>query len=292
MDGANGSTDILDMAFISPKLAKHYIQFQIGDDLGNDHLLIEISIDTPPHPHTHRNSSTNHPKYKFDQTDREVFESALEEALGSADFFGHLSTSDLDKYADFIVTAISTAVDKAIPKSKSVRPESNPVSNATLALIKKKRRLRRQYSQMKDTAIENRVNQLQKQVKEEFKVESLFSWEKFCNSISLETNFAESWLKINNFLKPKGQHDYPTLHHADKVAKTNADKAQLFAESVERHFGIESDHFDSNHFDEVSKFIEDNINIFILLRTQMTIDLTLEMNMSLWQMLMPQPSLS
>ena len=65
--------------------------------------------------------------YKFDQTDREVFESTLDEALGSADFLwtSVLSTSDLDKYADFIVTAISTAVDKAILKSKSVRPESN-----------------------------------------------------------------------------------------------------------------------------------------------------------------------
>ena len=44
----------------------------------------------------------------------------------------------------------------------------------------------------------------------------------------------------------------------NKIAKTNADKVQLFAESVERHFGIKSDHFDSNHFDEVNKFIEDN----------------------------------
>ena len=42
MDRAKGSTDILDMAFISPNLAKHDIQFQIGDDLGSDHLLIEI----------------------------------------------------------------------------------------------------------------------------------------------------------------------------------------------------------------------------------------------------------
>ena len=33
---------------------------------------------------------------------------------------------------------------------------------------------------------------------------------------------------------------------------------QLFAESVERHFGIESEHFDSNHFNEVNQFIEDN----------------------------------
>ena len=232
MDRANGSTDILDMAFISPKLAKHDIQFQIGDDLGSDHLPIEISIDTPPpptHP-PHRNSSTNHTKYKFDQTDREVFESTLEEALGSADFSGDLSTSDLDKYADFIVTTISTAVDKAIPKSKSVRPESNPISYATLALIKEKRRLRRQYSQKKDPAIKTRINQLQKQIKEELKIESLVSWEKFCNSISLETNSTESWRKIKNFLKPKGQSDYPTLHHANKVAKTNADKAQLFAE--------------------------------------------------------------
>ena len=103
---------------------------------------------------------------------------------------------------------------------------------------------------------------MQKQVKEELKVESLVSWEKFCNSISLETDPNESWRKIKNFLKPKGQHDYPALHHANKVAKTIAHKTKLFAESVEKHFGIESDHFDSNHFDEVNKFIEDNHRYF------------------------------
>ena len=79
---------------------------------------------------------TNHTKCKFDQTDREVFESTLEAALGSADFSGPLATSDLDKYADFIVTAISTAVDKAIPKAKRVRSESNPISDETIVPIK------------------------------------------------------------------------------------------------------------------------------------------------------------
>ena len=81
-------------------------------------------------------------------------------------------------------------------------------------------------------------------------------------ALSLETNSNESWRKIKNFLKPKGQRDYPTLRHANKVAKTNADKAQLFAESVKRHFGIESDHFDWNHFHEVNKFTEDNRRYF------------------------------
>ena len=173
-----------------------------------------------------------------------------------------MSTSDLDRYADFIITALHTAVDKAIPKSKSVRPESNPISNETLALIKEKRKLRRQYSQRKDPAVKTRINQLQKQVKDDLRIESQAGWEKFCNSISLETDSNESWRRIKSFLKPKGQHDYPTLQHASKVVKTNADKAQLFAESVKRHFGIESVHFDSNHFNEVNKFIEDNYQYF------------------------------
>ena len=185
MDRAKGSTDILYMAFISPNLEKYDIQFLIGDVLGSDHLPIEISIDTPPH----RNTFTNYTKYKFDQTDREVFESTLKEALESADFSGHLPTNDLDKYADFIITAIHTAVNKAIPTSKSVRPESSPISNETLALIKEKHRLRRQYSQKKDAAVKTRINQLQKQVKEKLKVEC---WEKFCKSISLENKPNES----------------------------------------------------------------------------------------------------
>ena len=73
--------------------------------------------------------------YKFDQTAREVFESTLKAALSSGDISELKSTQDIDKYADFIVTAIRTAVDKAIPTSKSGGPESQPVSDETLALI-------------------------------------------------------------------------------------------------------------------------------------------------------------
>ena len=116
MDRSTGNTDLLDMGFTFPNLAKHDIQFQIGDDLGSDHLPIEISFDAPPH----RNSSAKHTKYKFDQTDdREAFESTLEAALGSADFSGLTSTSDLDKYADFIVSAIRVTL-------QSIRPFRNP----------------------------------------------------------------------------------------------------------------------------------------------------------------------
>ena len=49
MDRLKGNTDILDMAFTSPNLAKHDILFQIGDNLGSRHLPIETSIDATPH---------------------------------------------------------------------------------------------------------------------------------------------------------------------------------------------------------------------------------------------------
>ena len=45
LDKRIGNTDVLDMAFISPNLTKHDIQFLIGDDLGSDHLPTEITID-------------------------------------------------------------------------------------------------------------------------------------------------------------------------------------------------------------------------------------------------------
>ena len=187
------------MAFISPNLTKHDIQFLIGDDFGSDHLPIEISIDAQPHRNTH----TNPIRYKFDQTDREVFESTLKVALSSGDIPELKSTQDIDKYADFIVTAISTAVDKAIPTSKSGCSESQPVLDETLALIKEKHRLRWQYSQAHDPLVKTRINQLQKEIKDNLRIESQASWENFCNDISLETNHTESWHKIKNFLKPR-----------------------------------------------------------------------------------------
>ena len=168
LDKRTDNTDILDMAFISPNLTKNEIQFLIGDDLGSNHLPIEISIDAQPH----RNIPTNPIRYKFNQTDREVFESILEVALSSGDVPKLKSTQDIDKNADFIVTAIRTAVDKAISTSKSGRPESQPVSKESLALIKEKRRLRWQYSQAHESLVKTCINQLQKEIKDNLRIES------------------------------------------------------------------------------------------------------------------------
>ena len=100
------------------------------------------------------------------------------------------------------------------------------------------------------------INKLQKEIRTKINLESIISWEKFCNSISLESDPKKSWCKITNFLKPKGPRSYAMLKLGNKTAKTNPEKAQLFAESVKRDFGIESHLFRKSHFDRINKFIE------------------------------------
>ena len=145
------------------------------------------------------------------------------------------------------------AVNTSTPKVYSRNDPKSPISQAILDLIKEKRRLRRLYNNTQDLNIKSTINRLQKEIMTKINQESTISWEKFCNSISLESR---SWRKITNFLKPKGPRSYPTLKLGNKTAKTNPEKAQLFAESVERNFGIESHLFRKSHFDRINKLVE------------------------------------
>ena len=77
---------------------------------------------------------------------------------------------------------------------------------------------------------------------------------------------------------PKGSTIIQHYCMMTKSPRQTQTKRNSFAESVERHFGIDSDNFDSNHFSKVNQFIEDNHKYFILLKTQMTTNLTQEIN--------------
>ena len=122
--------------------------------------------------------------------------------------------------------------------------------------MKEKRRLRRLYNSTQDPNTKSTINKLQKEIRTKINQESTISWEKFCNSISFGSDPKQSWRKITNFLKLKGPRSYPTLKLGNKTAKTNPKKAQLFAESVERNFGIESHLFRKSHFDHINKLVE------------------------------------
>ena len=57
---------------------------------------------------------------------------------------------------------------------------------------------------------------------------------------------------MTNFLKPKGPLSYPTLKLGNKTAKPNPEKAQLFAESIEKRESSGS----KSHFYRINKFVK------------------------------------
>ena len=152
------------------------------------------------------------------------------------------------------------AVDTSTPKVYSSNDPKSPISEAILDLIKEKRRLRWLYSNTQGPNTKSTINKLQKEIRTKINQESTISWEKICNSISLESDPKKSWRKLTNFLKPKGPHSYPTLKLGNRLPKLT----QLFAESVERNFGIESHLFRKSHFDRINKFVEAHSYHFII----------------------------
>ena len=169
----------------------------------------------------------------------------------------NITTQDeLEELAVTLCDKLMKAVDASTPKVYSCSDPKSPISQAILDLIKEKCRLRWLYNNTQDPHVKSTINKLQKEIRTKINLESTISWEKFCNSISLEADPKKLWRKITNFLKPKGPRSYSTLKLGNKTAKTNPEMAQLFAESVKRNVGIESHLFRKSHFDRINKFVE------------------------------------
>ena len=77
-DPVHGTTDILDMAFITPGLSSRDISFSIADDhMGSDHFPIQISLDKP----LKRNTPLTEPRYRFDKTNHDLLHNTLKYSL-------------------------------------------------------------------------------------------------------------------------------------------------------------------------------------------------------------------
>ena len=122
-DPVHGTSDILDMTFVTPGLSSRDISFSVADDhMGSDHFPIQISLNKP----LKRNTPLTEPRYRFDKTNDD------------------LTTQDeLEELAVTLCDKLMKAVDTSTPKVYSRNDPKSPISQAILDLIKEKRRLRR-----------------------------------------------------------------------------------------------------------------------------------------------------
>ena len=81
-DPVHGTSDILNIAFLSPGLSSRDISFSVGDGpMGSGYFPIQISLDKP----LKRNRPLTEPRYRFDKTDDDLLHNTLKDSLNSID---------------------------------------------------------------------------------------------------------------------------------------------------------------------------------------------------------------
>ena len=183
-DPVHGTSDILEMAFITPGLSSRDISFSDADDhMGSDHFPIQISLYKP----FKRNTSLTEPCYRSDETNDDLLYNTLKDSLTNIDT--NITTRDeLEELAVILCDKLMKAVDTSTPKVYSRSDLTSPISQAILDLIKEKSRFRQLYNNKQDPDTKSTINKLQKAIRTKINQESTISWEKFCNSISLESD--------------------------------------------------------------------------------------------------------
>ena len=183
-DPVHGTSDILDMAFLSPSLRSQDISFSVADDhMGSDHFPIQISLDKL----LERNTPLTKPCYQFDKTSNDLLHNTLKDSLTSTDT--DITIQDkLEELAVTLCDKLMKAVNTFTPKTYSHNDPKSPISQAILDLFKEQRRLRCLYKSTQDPNTKSIINKFQKEIRTKINQESTISWEKFCNSISLESD--------------------------------------------------------------------------------------------------------
>ena len=155
-------------------------------------LMITWEVITSPfkfHSTILSNGTHHLPNHVTDSTKQNdgLLHNTLKDSLTNIDT--NITTQDeLEKLAVTVCDKLMKAVDTSTPKVYSRNDPKSPVSQAIPDLIKEKRRLRRLYNNTQDYNTKSTINKLQKEIRTKINQESTFSWEKFCNSISLESD--------------------------------------------------------------------------------------------------------
>ena len=162
------------MAFLSSGLSFRDISFSIADDhIGTDHFPIQISIDKS----LKRNTPLMEPRYRFDKTDGNFFHNTLKDSLDSI----NTDITTRDELTVTLCDKLMKTVETSTPKKYNRNDPKSTISQAILDLIKEKRNTQ-------DLNTKSTINKLQKEIRTKINQELNISWEKFCNSINLESD--------------------------------------------------------------------------------------------------------
>ncbi|ERL89075.1 hypothetical protein D910_06452 [Dendroctonus ponderosae] len=242
----HNTPDILDIAI--SKDIYHILHVTNFDSLSSDHNPIIIDINE---------QYTNNPLAPISYTDWD----ALAYYLGEAQITVHLpqNLQDLNNLTAQITETITSALSKAtiLTPNSNKNPFSLPPELKTL--IKNRNWVKRRAKQFTDSELNKQANKLSKEIKIQISNLRNERWTELLEN--LPTGDPRAW-KISKAMRGKTKTHFPPIHGERGVVYLDEEKAEAFADSLERQISSNISENDNLNFEEevdsVLSEIEDN----------------------------------
>ncbi|GLV38528.1 hypothetical protein CBL_05116 [Carabus blaptoides fortunei] len=151
----------------------------------------------------------------------------------------------IDQAVNTLTQTIQEAIESSIP-TKTIRIDRPPLPNALVQIIRKKRRVYRQFVRTRDPGIKLQWNRLNAVVRRAVIKHKEDTWSKACANLD-PSNGAAFWKKFKTLT---GQLSNPKrhLHVTDQIITTNNEKANIFSNQMEQVYRHPEDPlFDNAH---------------------------------------------
>lgn len=222
----NKTPDLIDF-FITRKIPVDYIQVQEGLDSTSDHSSILMIIsDTII-------INDKHPLLTNKYTDWKNFRNELNNSII---LNTQLSSEEtLEQEVEKLVKDIQHAAWKSTnTTNKKIAGKRYPMEIKSLVI--EKRSTRREWQRTRDPTVKNRLNNLTQRIRREIREFKNKSINSYLRSLTYDKDSDYSLWKATKYLKKPVMHIPPIRTNNGRLAKTKEEKAERFADHLERTF--------------------------------------------------------
>ena len=260
-DPVTGKEQVLDLTICNSLMARNFVTWQVDEDIGSDHFPIRaiFSIGSV----TQRATTYRNVK----DTDWEDFQNRLIEVNQLP-----LTTAQEVENAVAALTAhILNAYHEACPLKTNRFKNKMPFTREMQAIVKEKRRLRREKAaaRAREDAImvavlQKEINRRNNELKRLQKVFHKRSVMRKCRELNMEKDSRRFFQLFNSIKGIESQSSNSCkIKDGNDIAETDGEKADLFAKRLERlHQTREDSAFNSNWKRNIESYVEDHKQIF------------------------------
>ncbi|ERL87484.1 hypothetical protein D910_04876 [Dendroctonus ponderosae] len=174
---------------------------------------------------------------------------ALSYYLGEAQILDHFPQNA--NYLNILTKTLTKTITAGLSKATTLKTNKNQnrfsLPPKIKTLIKSRNKLKRRAKQFADSELNKQANRISKQIKIQINSLKNEKWSEFLENIP--TGDTDAW-KVSRALKGTTKTYFPPIHGERGLVYTDEEKAEAFADYLERQFSPNMSQTDDPHFEE------------------------------------------